>query len=56
METKKKSIRTIKKIRRSFVNKKVKDYNNEALFVQKANASQAFLEKNGFPQELLPKK
>lgn len=36
--------------------KKVKDYGNEPLFVKKANESQAFLEKHGFPEELLKKR
>ncbi|HEU0228247.1 MAG TPA: hypothetical protein VFQ86_10940 [Arachidicoccus soli] len=33
----------------------VRDYGNEPYFVKKANKSKAFLEKNGFPQELLKK-
>lgn len=33
----------------------VRDYGNDPYFVKKANKSKAFLEKNGFPQELLNK-
>lgn len=35
---------------------KVKDYGNDPFFVKKAEESRAFLEKHGFPKELLPKK
>ena len=35
---------------------KVKDYGNDPFFVKKAEDSRAFLEKHGFPGELLPKK
>ena len=35
---------------------KVKDYGNDPVFVKKAAESKAFLEKYGFPKELLPKK
>jgi len=33
----------------------VRDYGNDPYFVKKANKSKVFLEKNGFPQELLNK-
>ena len=32
------------------VNSAVKDYGNEPFFVEKANESKRFLEKNGFPK------
>lgn len=34
----------------------VRDYGNDPYFVKKANKSKAFLEKNGFPKELLDKR
>ena len=36
--------------------KSVRDYGNDPYFVKKANKSKAFLEKHGFPKELLAKK
>jgi hypothetical protein len=36
--------------------KKVKDYGNDPFFVKKAEESRTFLEKHGFPKELLTKK
>jgi hypothetical protein len=36
--------------------KKVKDYGNDPFFIKKAEESKAFLEKNGFPKELLTRK
>ncbi len=38
------------------VSNKVKDYGNDPFFVKKAKESKAFLEKNGFPKQLLLKK
>ena len=35
------------------VSDKVKDYGNDPYFVKKAKESKAFLEKNGFPKELI---
>ena len=35
------------------VSKKVKDYGNDPFFVKKAKESKTFLEKHGFPKELL---
>ena len=35
---------------------KVKDYGNDPFFVKKAEESKTFLEKHGFPKELLLKK
>jgi len=35
---------------------KVKDYGNDPFFVKKAEDSKAFLEKHGFPKDLLVKK
>jgi hypothetical protein len=34
----------------------VKDYSNDPFFVKKAEESKIFLEKHGFPKELLQKK
>jgi hypothetical protein len=51
----KKSTQT-KRTEKSVVSKKVKDYGNEPFFIKKANESQAFLEKHGFPEELLKKR
>ena len=34
----------------------VRNYGNDPYFVKKANKSKVFLEKNGFPQELLNKR
>ena len=45
---------TRKKNAKSIVSKKVKDYGNDPFFVKKANESQKFLEKHGFPD--FPKK
>lgn len=38
------------------ISSKVKDYGNDPFFIKKANESKAFLEKNGFPEELLKKR
>lgn len=38
-----------RKIRKAIVSKAVKDYGNDPFFVKKANESQKFLEKHGFP-------
>ena len=35
------------------VSNKVKDYGNDPFFVKKAKESKTFLEKHGFPKELL---
>ncbi len=35
------------------ISKDVKDYGNDPYFVKKADDSQAFLEKHGFPEEIL---
>jgi hypothetical protein len=35
---------------------KVKDYGNDPFFVEQSKKSKEFLEKNGFPEELLKKK
>jgi hypothetical protein len=35
---------------------KVKDYGNDPYFVKKAEESRTFLEKNGFPKELMIRK
>jgi len=36
--------------------KPVRDYGNDPYFVRKANKSKAFLEKHGFPKELMDKR
>jgi hypothetical protein len=36
--------------------KKVRDYGNDPFFIKKAEESKAFLEKHGFPKDLLTKK
>lgn len=36
--------------------KKPRDYGDDPFFVKKAKDSKAFLEKNGFPKEILEKK
>jgi predicted RND superfamily exporter protein len=38
------------------VSNKVKDYGNDPFFVKKAKESKEFLQKHGFPKELLIKK
>ncbi|WP_181182399.1 hypothetical protein [Sphingobacterium lumbrici] len=40
----------------SNVQNHVRDYGNDPYFIKKANKSKLFLEKNGFPKELLDKK
>lgn len=50
-----KSNRT-QKTEKSVVSKKVRDYGNDPFFIKKANESQAFLEKHGFPEDLLKKR
>ncbi len=41
---------------KSKVSNKVKDYGNDPYFIKKAKESKEFLEKHGFPKELLVKK
>lgn len=43
-----------RKTGKAIVSKSVKNYGNDPFFVEKANKSQRFLEKNGFPE--LPSK
>ena len=38
------------------ISNKVKNYGNDPYFIKKANESKAFLEKHGFPKELLDKR
>lgn len=45
-----------KKIPAAIVSDKVKDYSNEPFFVEKGKASKAFLDKHGFPKELVEKR
>jgi hypothetical protein len=42
-----------KKIGNAIISNDVKDYGNDPFFIKKANDSQKFLEKHGFPEELL---
>jgi len=55
METASKK-QTNKKLSKGTVSDKVRDYSNDPFFVKKGNASEAFLNKHGFPKELLEKK
>jgi len=45
-----------KKLTKAVISNKVKDYGNDPFFVKKAKQSKEFLEKHGFPKELLVKK
>ena len=45
-----------KKIGRAIISYIVNDYGNDPLVVKKAKESKKFLEKHGFPKELLEKK
>lgn len=45
-----------KKAAKGKVHAKTKDYGNDPFFVKKAADSKAFLEKHGFPKDLLPGK
>lgn len=38
------------------VSNKVKDYSSDPFFVKKADESKAFLEKHGFPKEIMNRK
>jgi hypothetical protein len=40
----------------AIISKEVKDYGNDPFFIKKANESKAFLEKHGFPEELMKKR
>ncbi len=46
----------IKNQSKTIVSDKVKDYSNEPFFVEKGKASKAFLDKHGFPKELVEKR
>ena len=48
--------RTAKAKSHAIVSDTVKDYGNEPYFVKRAKESKAFLEKHGFPKELIPEK
>lgn len=48
-ESKNKKQTSRKRITKSIVSKNVKDYGNDPFFIKKANDSQKFLEKHGFP-------
>ena len=45
-----------KKTTKAIISKKVPDYGNDPFFIRKAQESQVFLEKHGFPAELIAKK
>jgi hypothetical protein len=40
----------------AIISSEVKDYGNDPFFIKKANESKAFLEKHGFPEELMRKR
>lgn len=48
--------KTAKTKSKAIVSDKVKDYGNDPFFVKKAKESKAFLEKHGFPKELVVKR
>lgn len=48
--------RTTKAESNAVVSDKVKNYGNDPFFVKKAKEPKEFLEKHGFPKELIPKK
>jgi hypothetical protein len=45
-----------KKLGNTTISDKIKDYGNEPFFIKKAKESKEFLEKHGFPKELLEKR
>lgn len=47
---------TKKRQKRTKISHKAKDHGNDPFFIKKANESKKFLEKHGFPEELLAKK
>jgi hypothetical protein len=53
-ELKKKQIK--KKVVKSKGGRKIQDFSNDPFFVKKDEESKAFLEKHGFPKDLLTKK
>jgi hypothetical protein len=46
----------VKKFGNAIISDKVKDYGNDPFFIKKAQDSKEFLEKHGFPKELLEKR
>lgn len=46
----------VKKIGNAIISDKVRDYGNDPFVLKKAEQSREFLEKHGFPKELLNKK
>ena len=46
----------LKKIGNAIISDKVKDYGNDPFVIKKNKQSKEFLEKHGFPQELITKK
>lgn len=46
----------LKKSGKVVISNKVKDYGNDLFFIKKAKESKEFLEKHGFPKELLAKR
>jgi hypothetical protein len=51
--SKNKKTKTKKKGAKFTISKDVPDYGNDPFFIKKAQESKEFLEKNGFPEELL---
>ena len=47
---------SIKKTTKATVNKNMKSYENDPFVIKKNKESKAFLEKHGFPEELLQKR
>jgi len=47
---------TIKKVAKTTISKNIKSYENDPLVIKKNRESRAFLQKHGFPEELLMKK
>lgn len=46
----------VKKFGNAIISDKVKDYSNDPFVIKKNKQSREFLEKHGFPKELLEKK
>ena len=46
----------LKKIGNTVISDKVRDHGNDPFFVKKAKESKEFLDKHGFPKELLEKR
>ena len=53
MKTEIKNSKLVNKSSKIVISNKVKDYGNDPFVVKKGKESKKFLEKNGFPEELL---